>query len=653
MTALPHILRAAVIAGLFAGTAHAQEVLDLSEPDPAPEGETQDVLDLSEPDPEPQNVLAYRGTFREGGYWKAVDIGQTAILEVVASPDNPDVLVAIGLDGVVRVSMNRGQRWFEVYDGQAAGSVNLLTQPGQNVIPASLKGLLLEREALGLQAQAVVEEINSLPEDDFEAADEREELFGLYQDLQRDIQALDTQIVAEQQAFFQAAARRFEAPQVFFTGPTGIMVAHANGILVSENLGETWRETLEGVRVYTVVQSDRGSWWAGTEDGVRESNDLQSWSPPQDGTQGLQVRVLERAGDRWLAGTSRGLRSSFGDGLWNSWGDFEGRVLAFEQDPQMPGRMWVSTPNTIFRSDTRGRILEAPTGAPIRWARDLYKVPGGPLLVASTEDGLLESTTEGVSFAPLGRAANIQRAFTLSVAPAGVWVGAASGLFTWVESAQDTVGIVRAVKEDWLDIGVVRQASQAVEAQVMGRSSKVMRNSVLGRLLPILRLYAYQHYNANRYSTLGGSLFEGPDRRSSVYLQASWPLGGRTAFEVDPTLDATSSLGIDSSGVIDAARALENYDVYVSFAGDGAQLSGVGGRAGRRGLKQLMSRDQQLTELIYSREVLLYEQQAGGSLGLIDKVQQQLRIDETEAWLNIYSAGAVARLRLAKTEETQ
>jgi len=95
------------------------------------------------------------------------------------------------------------------------------------------------------------------------------------------------------------------------------LAATEGGVLLTENSGGAWTPTsLAGVPVRTLCHAD-GAFWAGADQGgIWRSCDGEDWTRAGQGLEPIPVFAVAWAGDRFIAGTDRGVAQGDGKGTW-------------------------------------------------------------------------------------------------------------------------------------------------------------------------------------------------------------------------------------------------------------------------------------------------------------------------------------------------
>lgn len=555
------------------------------------------------------SARAQEASHRDGFAWlRTGPVGIGGISDVSTHPAHPDLVATADLDGGVWLSPDGGAHWHLVLPPLATGGELSRDEDILREVEARLEEVLENPDDAELDALLEGEEITEEQEEELverarQAAEEAaEQVRG---ELQADREG--TLDLADD-APVDPAVR----PRVW-VGPTGgLLVGRADGLLVSDDLGESWSRAVEEPVTALVRLPERGVWVAGTPDGFLLSTDGRLWS---EAAAGPAVHDLAVAEAGVYAATSDGLWFAEDGRAWVPVGATRERVLAVLPDPE--GGLWFATEEALFHSDDRGAAPRPVPGGPLPGVRAMLRLGPGHLLVASAE-GPWESVDGGVTFEPILRGLTREETRDLDGGGRDVLLAAADGVFRLAPVSEEIASSTRLGTEDFVPVEVLVDTAVARRGLEEPRSRGVIR--FLGSAAPRLHVEA-------RYTPRG----------DLTYTQASG-----TARGVEGTFRAVARLEWSPAGRrsgTEIQAIILDGDVYVD---DGRDRSLITARLNRQALAYRQHVVQDITELYFARAELMGRAPLVRAESLHARVDHEIRIREIEARLDVLTEGAVS-----------
>ncbi|MBW1877730.1 MAG: hypothetical protein JRJ84_05170 [Deltaproteobacteria bacterium] len=594
-------------------------------PQVIPADEAPDPVEVAPPDEGPPPLVELPTSLREGWGWMATGprVG-LPMSDVTAHPDDPEFLAAVSLEGEVWLSLDRGGYWFRILK------------------PISLRmGEMSSDEEVMREFESQVEDLTELPSgdlsdllDEVEDQDELDAIDDLVDEVQdaasraageirSELRAnpdyMRTALAEEEQRSVLRGELATARPQVWITEDDVILVGRVDGLRASDDLGASWHTVIDIPVTALEYLPERGLWVAGSQDGMRYSTDLVSWIDPLDGTEELHVFDLASAPEGMYAGTSSGLLLAPDAQAWRPAGPPHDPVFAVLTDPDWDRGLWFANARTVFRSDEGGSNPREALGAPLHGVLDMHRLGPGRLVLASA-DGPWESMDGGTTWAPLPRGLADPTTRALVLVGAHLFLASDEGVFWLVEMEEETrMAELPAVIEEWvpvdllIDAAISRHGMREHQAPFLGRiaSTALPRLQVEGRYNPGAAL---------RFDRSSGTVDE-VDGLFFVQVRLTWVPDGR-------------------KGGVDLQAMVVDGEVLVD---DGRDRSFLSARVNRKATDYRRRLIKDVSELYFARAALVAGRDALARESLEAKLEHEIRIQELEAQLDVFTDGSVSR----------
>ncbi len=342
--------------------------------------------------------------------WNAVGpLGEQRFVDIALHPQAPGIWVAVQEDGTVWVTVDAGDSWFEVLEGDGTRF-----------------GSTSRDEDLILDVQARIDELSDRMGEaatDEEAEDLTNEAAAAAQDV-----ALGVQGEIEQGLWFDdrggSVLARVGRVRVSFTASGVLMVSRPDGLHVSPDLGATWIPVLDSP-VSHAVETEAGEILAVGPVGAWTSTDLITWTSTTLPLSSAPTDLVVDGG-LWVSSPDGlWLRR---DGVWQPLPTGPEPLTARPADPTPYPALVVGTPEDIFRAAPYDQEVAPVLGGPMPSVHDIERAPDGSLIAASAA-GPFESRDQGRTWQgfsdglddPTVEAVAIRGAEILLVGTSGVW----------------------------------------------------------------------------------------------------------------------------------------------------------------------------------------------------------------------------------------
>jgi hypothetical protein len=392
-------------------------------------------------------------------------------------------------------------------------------------------------------------------------------------------------------------------PHVWLLDEQTIVVGRSDGLHMTTDGGGRWRHVID-VPVVSFIKARSNLWVAGTMDGVRLSFDGLGWIDLTDSTEGVPILDLRLdAGDIVAATPS---------GVWRS----------------VDGQTWRRPDAPVAVT----QLGSASAGLLLRQGDDLvgdglsYTLPPNTRAFAVDGDVLMTAGVEGMSSWSGGEWEVVPG--TGGAACSGLWLGERplaacdGGLYRLGPAGSGDVADV--APEPWIQLDGLLTAS----LRRVGMSPVDVRGHRWARLLPRFELEAqYGTLPALSWDASGTVGSSGPDFR--VMASLTFFHAGRPA-SVEP-----SELHV-MDGVVwmdEGAGVPSSVVAHVASSGASDRVAIV---------EEVTALHEQRVRLVATRANMTHS-----PLG--DRVDNELRIEETEARLDALSDGAVSRWKSVRT----
>ncbi len=553
-----------------------------------------------------QGPLAAPTTAR--GHFVASGASPRGALAVAEDPARPGGSLALLDDGSVLRSTDAGGTWSQVRTGRVR------LRMGDD-------GLQLEADALAARQMELVESLVDDAGEDPEALQE-----AIDEGLER--------LAAEWGLDASGGAMR-EAPGadpvgLWFVGE-GVVVSlpHDEGVWWSADGGTSWGP-LPLPPAHDIERLRDGRWLVACEQGIFTMDaDFGAWSGPLPGTRARTAVDLQAWGAGAFAASPDGLLfSPDGVGWHVVWSRGPVYALTVAADTQ---RIWFGTGQRVWwMTDPRGGA-QAAVGPSLGAVLDVEVLPSGEV-VAATSAGVVRSADAGVSFVPMTHGLSGQQVRQLRWMEGSLWAATERGLWRWEPT--DIHGVDVHPADDDLPAGLLAEASIDGFPSEAGPGGGA-RVKAWGALLPAVHLQGAWWREDVRLARIDNGLDLQVDGYAYVGLQLEWtPRAGVRA--VDPE----GRGGDPTAGAIEA--------VYLApDALEGASWSAVG----RDAWEHRVRRMHQISGLVAFRRHLVAELAQLGRAPLRRRLDVMLRIEETEAWLDLLTGGALSAWRAGRHEE--
>lgn len=532
------------------------------------------------------------------------------IVDAVAGPTG--TIVALDRDGALWRSTD-GRSWRQVHS--SGGQV-------EEVDP----------EDLLIDAEATIDELLGSEEiEDVEESDEGVEIEP--EDIDLDDTITDIALVDVEERR-DGAADGLGGLWVDPANPRVLMAGLDDGLWISRDDGNRWSRAAElvGVRAFL---STRGELLVGNGDGLWRSIDGgRRFEAVLPGVGARAVHVLTQDQGLLLAGTSQGLWRRELDGRWTQVpATAELEVFDILTDPGWEGGLWLATSDGLLRSDDLGYSVRQASRNPLRGVRTLLALGRTGHVLAAGADGVWETVDGGTSWAPLAnglsepivRALALVRGQPFLFGRAGAWQLQRPG----PEEADDAAAAQRIPSLD----DIVDRALDRPGLSLDGLS--ISRKVVLARFTPRLELLGRYEPRLKRDTDYLSSVTredQGP--KWLVELKMCWGLCSDTVSVYGDFGDTVEYSDIADLAVVG--------DQVYDFSTD-SSVPVAAANVASRAITYRSAVADIVTKAWFARRQLAVDGTRVAALPLADQVAYQLRVEEVDARLDLYTDGWYGR----------
>ncbi|MFT5681795.1 MAG: hypothetical protein ACI8RZ_002713 [Myxococcota bacterium] len=424
------------------------------------------------------------------------------------------------------------------------------------------------------------------------------------------------------------------------------------GLVLASRPEGSWR-SIDGGRTWTAIRAlppsrdflqitgrDRSELLlAATNNGVWFSVDGgRSWLEGSSAMRGVGVLSLATDGALVFAGTTEGLWLSQDGVRWAKllpprYADVQ--IDDVLTDPSWVGGLWAATEEGLLRSDDAGQTFRPAGRNPLIGTTDITPLAGAGQLLASGDDGVWETVDSGVRWSALA-----------SGLPGPMIADTTGGAQPAIATRTGVYVLSRpldAVAEESSLSGMQGLSAEVIVAMTLRRAGmdlsplSVQRKFARAALTPHLKMkleHENDRYIFADYDAIQTNQLESPFWKFTTELC----FGGCASSTTDLSFDADSfadtiALGDDLDLLVIGGDIYSSTDQAVSIAPAAVNVS-------QRISKYRNDLTAYIIELYYSRQRLVAERGAVGSLPLMEQVLHDLQIQEVDARLDIYTDGS-------------
>jgi hypothetical protein len=550
--------------------------------------------------------------------------GEDTFVDIAVHPVRATIWATVRDDGAVWISTDAGTSWVQSLRGD----------------PARL-GRVSDDEQVLLDVQARVDEIV----DDLPSADDFGDPDDLTDDEIDELQSASDEIVdatadvlggvqtevdgGQWLGDLPTAGAGLGRPRVRFTATGMLLVARADGLRVSADLGTSWLDVLSSP-ISDVAEVGPGEVLAVGPEGSWFTTDLVQWTPA---TLPMEVAPYDLVVDG-------GTFASGPDGVWFATGGVWQQLPGASGHPPLTVRptrttydrsLMVATRPDLLRAE-RIDVLAAPViGGPLSGVADIERLAEDQL-IAATGLGPYESMDGGKTWTLLDRGLDDPRAAAVAVAGGTVVLVGAGGVYrldplpeVLPEPEPSTPRL-----EPFVPLGVLIDTATTRDE---------LRQRIGRRVVAALTPQVTTEYLTRR--RVGPDWENNDPDGTALDLDGYWQL--RTVLSWTPGRQRTSTS-------FDAEREPDDLPVVVVgrevVVDDGEAPQVLYSKVTRGATSYRSVLAGRITEIYRLRARLLLE---GEPRDLLRAVQRQLRVDELEASLDAFTDGAVTRWKLDPT----
>ncbi len=550
-----------------------------------------------------------------------------ALVDVAINPSDPDIWVAAGADGSVWLTVTDGKTWIPIlnrlatYLGDASNDEDVMRD-----VEAFVTDLLEDQD---------------LPENDFDADDDEAEQFefdeSAIQAAADDARATVTNNTGSVSGGRLAQRRS----RVWFTPDGWLLVGRNDGLWLSTNLGGAWERVMDEPTRALEYLPERRIWVAGTDDGMRFAVNVRAWIDAEDGTEGLVVYDIASAEEGWYAATGDGLWFADDAQTWLRVGNLREPVYTVLADPNWERGLWVATDAAVLRSDDGGNTILAEFGSPVPKVSELVLLGRGHLLAVGSE-GPWESIDGGTTW--FSFAAGLSKPSTLGAdfIDGRLLLASQEGIFTLGDVPDLPPPDMSLEVGSWMPVGdLITAGVMRPEFVQLPQAGGFAARRLLVRTLPQIQI-AYDWRRG--YPHLGDPNSLGWERnvtwRETSFTEKTGDIDW--AITLRAIWVAPGSQAVDRGDVADAQPPAPYVLDGVVVMGDNAAAL-LSNRVGRKAVKYRSVVVEHISELYFARLDIVRQRESLASSSLAARVDNELKIEELEARLDLLTGGAVSR----------